>query len=199
MKPYLSLIGTLAFIFLSISASAGQNSTNRTFFVGYETLEMMMNKFQYFAGEAGYRINSRTQLRLMVGEVKLTERHLSSKYEAVAVDGPKVEGYFRIYEFNYDHFFGKNRRWYFGANIGYVNDRYEHRITGDRLNNHTLALGPHIGFQKMDLLKIKPLYVNISMPFRYYFNPIPEQQWNDTKVLEHRFVNNLWLFLGYKF
>ena len=87
-----------------------QTDDRSLFFIGYEAMEMTMNKFQNFAGEVGYRFNDKNQIRLMIGEVKLTERHLSSSWEAAAVDGENVEGYFRIYELYYDRFFGKKKK-----------------------------------------------------------------------------------------
>jgi len=42
------------------------------------------------------------------------------------------------------------------------------------------------------------MYENASMPFRYYFDNIPETQWGDTTIREHAFINNIWLFLGYE-
>ena len=81
------------FITMSANILFAQND-GKKIFVGYETLEMAMNKFQYFAGEIGYRFDKKNQVRLSIMEVKLTERHLSSKYEAAAIDGKNVEGYF---------------------------------------------------------------------------------------------------------
>ncbi|MFX1492438.1 MAG: hypothetical protein ACFFBU_09270 [Promethearchaeota archaeon] len=53
-----------------------------------------MNKFQYFAGEIGYRFGQHHQVRLTIMETKLTERYLSSNYEAAAIDGDNVKCYF---------------------------------------------------------------------------------------------------------
>lgn len=199
MNRFLKSTLPFAIIVLSCSVAYSQKIPEKSFFMGYETLEMAMNKFQYFAGEFGYRMSPNHQFRLMIGEVNLTERHLSNKYEAAAVDGENVQGYFRIYELNYDRFFGKNKRWYYGANAGYVYDVYEHLTLDHELKNHTLTIGPHIGFQEMNLFNIEHLYVNFSVPFRFYFNSIPEQQWGETKILKHQFVNNIWLFVGYRF
>lgn len=168
-------------------------------FIGYETLEMSMNKFQNFAGEVGYRFSPKHQLRLMIGEVKLTERHLSSEWEAYAVDGENVEGYFRIYELNYDRFIFKRKTWYAGASVAYVRDKYESLISDDHLVNQTATVGFVIGYKKTNLFGVKHLYINASMPFRYYFNSIPETQWGEATIREHKFVNNIWLFLGYDF
>lgn len=94
---YLRIIFALTFSMLSSTVTA-QSDDHSSFFIGYETFEKAMNKFQNFAEEVGYRFNDKNQIRLMIGEVKLTERHLSSSREAAAVDGDNVEGYFRIYE-----------------------------------------------------------------------------------------------------
>ena len=176
-----------------------KESKRSNFFVGYETLEMLMNKFQYFAGEVGYRLDDKNQIRLMIGEVKLTERHLSNKWEAAAVDGEHVEGYFQIYELYYDRFFGKRKNWNYSGSVAFVRDEYKHLISNQRIDNKTPTIGISIGYKKENLFGIKRLYINAAIPFRYYFNPIPETQWGDTKVLPHKFVNNLWLFVGYHF
>lgn len=176
------------------------SDTDRSgFFMAYESLEMAMNRFQNFAGEFGYRFNERHQLRLTIGEVRLTERHLSSKWEAAAVDGENVEGYFRIYELYGDRYFGKRKNFYFGGSIAYVHDKYNHTISDNFIDSKSLTAGFSIGYRKDNLFKLDGLYVNASMPFRYYFNDIPETQWGETKILPHKFVNNLWLFIGYHF
>jgi hypothetical protein len=190
----------LTFILQQQVCFAQDSTRTNKWFIGYETLEMSMNRFQYFAGEIGYRINPKNQLRLVIGEVKLTEAHLANTWQSEAVDGPNVDGYFRIYELNYDRFFGKRKNWYYGGNIGYTNDQYNHLIADyEKINNHTATLGFQFGFQKTNLFNVKHLYINFALPFRYYFHSIPEQQWGDTKILEHKFVNNIWFFVGYKF
>lgn len=178
---------------------AQDSTVVKKFFIGYELLEMSMNRFQYFAGEAGYRINTKNQVRLMIGEINLTERHLSSKYEAFAVDGDNVAGYFRIYELYIDHYFGKKKLWYFSSSAGFVNNKYEHLISDNKINHHSTSMGFALGFRKTNLFGVKHLYLNASVPVRYYLNPLPEQIWGDTKIREQKFVNNLWLFIGYNF
>ncbi|MDN5204215.1 hypothetical protein QQ008_22675 [Fulvivirgaceae bacterium BMA10] len=168
------------------------------FFLGYETLEMSMNNFKHFAGEIGYRFNLEDQVRLMVGEVRLTERHLSSKWESAAVDGDNVQGYFRIYELSYDKFFGKRKNWYVSGSMAYVNDQYEHMIMDEmKIDNHTPTMGFGIGYQQMDLFGIEHLYINVSIPFRYYLMGIEEQQWGATTIHKHELVNNFWFFVGF--
>lgn len=187
-------------IFLIVCSNVyAQDEQSKKFFIGYETLEMSMNKFKYFAGEVGYRINPKNQVRLMIGEVKLTENHLSSSWQAVAVDGDNVEGYYRIYELYYDRFFGKRKNWYYSGSLGYTNDKYEHLISDNKIDNETATVGFAIGYKINNLFGINHLYINASMPFRYYFNDIPEQQWGETKILPHKFVNNIWFFVGYNF
>jgi len=187
------------FVTLSFNSVTAQSNERSSFFIGYETFEMTMNKFQNFAGEVGYRFNDKHQIRLMIGEVNLTERHLSSKWEAAAVDGDNVEGYFRIYEFYYDRYFGKRKNFYYSGSMAYVKDEYNHLISDNRLENETATVGLAIGYKKENLFGIKHLYANISIPFRYYFNDIPETKWGDTTISAHKFVNNFWFFVGYHF
>lgn len=185
--------------FFPIILHGQDEQKSQGFFIGYETLEMAMNKFQYFAGEIGYRLNDKHQLRLMIGEVNLTERHLSSKWEAVAVDGENVEGYFRIYELYYDHYFGKRKNFYYSASTSYVRDKYSHLISDNKIDHESATVGFSIGYRKEHLFGIKQLYLNASVPFRYYFNGIPETQWGETRILPHKFVNNIWFFIGFYF
>ncbi|MBW1294967.1 hypothetical protein [Aquimarina litoralis] len=186
-------------LLLLVIAVNAQQQDRSSFFVGYETFEMTMNKFQNFAGEVGYRFNEKHQMRLMIGEVNLTERHLSSKWESAAVDGDNVEGYFRIYELYYDRYFGKRKNFYYSGSIAYVKDEYNHMISTNRLVNETATVGFAIGYRKENIFGIKHLYTNISIPFRYYFNNIPETQWEGATINAHRFVNNFWFFIGYQF
>ena len=58
---------------LILSLLSNSGNAQSSFFIGYETFEMTMNKFQNFAGELGYRFNDKNQIRLMIGEVNLTE------------------------------------------------------------------------------------------------------------------------------
>ncbi len=186
-------------ICLLASSVKAQDKDRSSFFIGYETFEMTMNKFQNFAGEVGYRFDDKNQIRLMIGEVNLTERHLSSKWESTAVDGNNVEGYFRIYELYYDRYFGKHKNFYYSGSIAYVKDEYNHLISDNILENETATVGFAIGYRKEKLFGLKHLYANISIPFRYYFNDIPETEWGDTTISAHKFVNNFWFFIGYKF
>lgn len=176
---------------------AFSQTPERGYFGAYETLEMAMNDFKYFAGEVGYRFNQKSQMRMAVMEVKLTERHLSSGWEAAAVDGNDVEGYLRAYEMHYDRFFSKH--WYVSANLGYRNDKYNHTELDESLANKTLTLGTGIGYTRNHLFGIKHFYLNFSIPVRYYFNPLEETKLGETTIRPHVIVNNIWLFLGYKF
>lgn len=200
MKKTLSIITAVFLItLLYLGSTYAQNPTSKGLFIGYETLEMSMNKFRNFAGEVGYRLSPSQQVRLMIGEVDLSERHLSSSWEAYAVDGTNVTGYFRIYELYYDRFFFKNKSWYASASMAYVRDEYRSTISDNRIDNETATIGFAIGYMKKNLFGINHLYINASMPFRYYFNSIPETQWGETTIREHKYVNNIWLFLGYSF
>lgn len=195
---HLRMLITLA-IALCLNSLYAQQNDYSSFFIGYETLEMTMNKFQNFAGEVGYRFDDKNQVRLMIGEVKLTERHLSNKWEAAAVEGDNVEGYLRIYELYYDRYFGKKKNWYYSGSVAYVRDKYNHLISDNKLDHETATVGFSIGYKKEKLFGIKNLYLNAAIPFRYYLDVIPETQWGDSKILEHKYVNNIWLFIGYNF
>ncbi|WP_222931410.1 hypothetical protein, partial [Xanthovirga aplysinae] len=61
------------------------------------------------------------------------------------------------------------------------------------------TIGFAFGYRKINLFGVNHLYINASIPFRFYFNDIPEQQWGETKILPHKFVNNIWFFIGYNF
>lgn len=192
MNKLLTLITILLF-----SNNVSSQSNEEGYFVGYETLEMIMNNFQNFAGEVGYRYDDKNQVRLSIIEVNLTERHLSSDWEAYAVDGPDVEGYLRGYELNYDRFFYKG--WYISANVGYYNDYYRHTKLDMELENKTLTVGSGIGFITSNLFGVDHLYLNFSNPVRFYFNSIDETKMGETTIRPHVIVNNMWLLIGYKF
>jgi len=187
----------LAIVILFMLVSFSVRADDDGYFVAYETLEMTMNKFQYLAGEVGRKYEPNKQVRLTVAEVNLSERHLSSSWEAYAVDGDNVEGYLRGYELNHDWFF--HGGWYYSANIGYFHDHYEHRITKEEIDNKTLTVGSGIGYTTDDLFGVNGLYLNFSNPIRYYFNGIDETKLGNTTIREHRIVNHMWLFVGYKF
>ncbi|MCX2681130.1 hypothetical protein OOZ15_14355 [Galbibacter sp. EGI 63066] len=196
----MKLLSLFALVLIFQHNAFGQDSLKtQKWFIGYETLEMSMNRFQNFAGEVGYRINPKHQIRMMAGEVKLTEQHLSSKWQAYAVDGKNVDGYFRIYELYYDRFFFKRKNWYASGSMAYVRDKYNHLISDRRIDNETATIGFAIGYKKINLFGVKHLYINASIPFRYYFNSIPETQWGDTKIEQHKYVNNIWFYIGYQF
>lgn len=188
----------LAIIICIFTATlAFSQNGERGYFAAYETLEMAMNNFQNFAGEVGYRFDQKNQMRLTIMEVKLTERHLSSGWEAAAVDGSDVEGYFQGYEVFYDRFIFKHL--YVSASLGYYHDTYEHTKSDERLANKTFTMGTGIGFTTSNLFGVKHLYLNFSIPVRYYFNPIEETMMGETTIRPHVVVSNIWLFLGFKF
>jgi len=169
----------------------------KNIFIGYETLEMFMNNCKYFAGEIGYKFDDKNQIRLTVMETVLSERHLSSKYEAMAVDGKNVEGYFQGYELHYDRFLSKY--FYVSASLGYYHDTYKHTILEEELNNETFTVGSGLGFRRHGFLGIDRMYYNFDLPVRYYFDNIEETELGNTTILEHTIINNIWFFIGYEF
>lgn len=184
-------------VLLLFTNSVLAQTDERGYFIAYETLEMSMNDFKNFAGEIGYRYDQKRQVRLTIAEVELMEKHLSSDWQAYGVDGSDVEGYLRGYELNHDWFFSGG--WYYSANIGYFNDTYQHTILDEKINNETLTVGSGIGYITSELFGVKHLYLNFSNPIRVYFNSIKETQLGDTTIRTHFIVNNMWLFIGYKF
>lgn len=178
------------------TALAQQGKTG--WFAGYELLEMTMNEFRNFAGEIGYRANQDDQFRLVYMDVRLTERHLSSKTESAAVDGDDVEGTFRLYELNYDNYFdGSN--WYWSLSAGYERSVYQHTELDERAVLESNAVGAGFGYLTSNFLWIEGLLFNFSVPFRYYFEPLEETKLGDTTIREHRIVNNIWVFVGFHF
>ncbi len=201
MKKIVSKPGIVVIVCLLLQQlNYGQDSTKmKNWFLAYETLEMSMNGFKNFAGTVGYRIDSENQVRIVGMDVIRSEKHLSSSWQSMGVHGGHVKGRFRTIEINYDRFFGKRKNWYYGLHAGYKNDQFNYLLGPQKINNHTVLAGPQFGFQKMNLFHLKHLYINFSMPFHYYFNHIPAQQWGDTKIKEFKFINNIWFFVGYTF
>lgn len=188
-------------IFLALLPAFGRQAQASTvenrLFVGYETLEMSQNKFRNFAGQIGYRLDSRYRARLTVMEVKLTERHLASKWESAAVEGRNVEGYFRGYEIHVDRFFSKS--WYVSGSVGYYADTYEHTLSEASVKSRTMTVGGGVGFLKRDLFGVKRLSLDASIPVRYYFNHIERTKLGDATIRPHIVVNNIWVFVGFEF
>jgi hypothetical protein len=187
-------IMVLALTLASMQAQA--QSPPEGVFVAYEALEMAMNEFRNFAGEVGYRFGPKWQARLTMMEVNLTERHLASKWESAAVDGPDVTGYMRGYEAHLDRFFAGN--WYLSGAAGYYEDSYRHTVLDASIHNRTLTVGAGIGYSRSNLVGVERLYLNLHVPVRYYFNPIEETKWGETRILPHVVVNNVWLFVGFR-
>jgi hypothetical protein len=171
----LSTLGSSVALMLFFACEASGQAPQRGAFVAYEILEMAMNEFRYFAGEVGYQFGPKYRTRLTGLEVDLTERHLSSSWEAVAVDGEDVIGYLRGYEAHLDRFFSKN--WYVSGSLGYYEDRYEHTVLGESLENQTFTVGSGIGYRRENLFGVGHLYLNFNIPVRYYFNQIEETEW----------------------
>lgn len=194
--PFARTTLTLVLSLCCVSAAQGQ-SRQEGFLVAYETLEMAMNEFRNFAGEVGYRLDPKYQVRLTIMEVDLTERHLASQWESAAVDGKNVEGYFRGYEAHVDRFFAAS--WYVSGAIGYYKDQYAHTQLDESLENRTLTVGSGIGYSRANLFGIRGLYFNFDSPVRYYFNPIKERKWGETTIRPHVVISNIWLFAGIKF
>lgn len=88
------------------------------------------------------------------------------------------------------------RGFYLSGAAGYFHDRYEADASGQRVSNHTPTLGAGLGYQWREPFGIPYLYLDLAIPFRFYFDDIEEQRLGDATVRQHLIVNNLWLFIG---
>lgn len=170
-------------------------------FIAYELGEMVFNKFQNFSGEVGIKLKNDNLVRFVYQNVKLSEKHLSSDF-AKAVDGKNVRGLMRSYEIFYDLKvlnIQSQSKVYFGISAGYANDYYEHTILDRSVENTSWTVGFAPSFRETDLFKVKGLYINLAVPFRYYFDPLEQTNLGDATVKRHRLVNNIWFFVGYQF
>ncbi|MCL4821066.1 MAG: hypothetical protein KJ067_18165 [Vicinamibacteria bacterium] len=170
--------------------------TERGAFVAYELTEMAMNGFRNFAGEVGFRFGPRSQVRLSVMEVRVSERDLAGWWSA-AVDGPGVEGYLRAYEVEADRFFKGN--WYAGLNAGFVANRFSHVRLPERLSHRTATAGVTLGYSRAGLFGWRRLHLDVAMPMRLYLDGIAETRLGDATVRAHKIVPNTWVFVGYRF
>jgi hypothetical protein len=79
----------LAIVACAAGAARAQDDPHENkWSIGYETLEMTMNEFHYFAGEVGYKLDERSQLRGVVAEVSLSEQHLAVRGRRWPSTGP---------------------------------------------------------------------------------------------------------------
>ena len=81
----------------------------------------------------------------------------------------------------------------------YYADTYEHTELPVQVENETLTAGFGLGYSRPNLFGMKHLHINFALPVRYYFDGIEETKLGDATVREHFVVNNMWLFLGYRF
>jgi hypothetical protein len=164
----------------------------------YEILEMSANKFQYFAGDIAYRLDDTKQFRLVIMEVKLSEKHLADDAWSKVVDGPNVTGYMRGYEINLDYFLSGG--FYVMANIAYIHIDFKHLITQETYSDNTFSMGSGFGYKWNLPILNNRLFVNPSIPIRYFFNPIKETLLGGTtKVNATTIAPSVWLFIGYEF
>lgn len=185
----------IAALFLSGIGSVHASSDK---FASIELFELAMNNGKKYAGEVGYRIDEKYQIRFTFMDILLTERHLASDTEAYAIDGNNVKGIFKAYEFNLDRFITK--RIYASINYGYHENRYTHTVLqNSSVGNSTATIGTGIGYFRKNLFGFERAYLNLNMPIRYYVNELEETRLGDATVRPHVIVNNLWLFVGVVF
>ena len=171
-------------------------------FLGYDLGEMAFNRFQNFAGELGVKFNNNHSLRIVYLNIKLTEEHLSSDF-ASAVDGDHVEGHWQGIDVLYDlpifQFKGGEKFIYAGLSAGYHDNFYQHEILDESVSHKTTTIGFDIGYRESNVLKIKGLYFNLQIPFRYNFNKLEETKLGDTTVNKSVFGQSISFFIGYEF
>lgn len=199
MKKYINILWAILSLCYIALGSAGLHADDQknSVFVGYELNEMVLNEFNKFAGEVGYRFRKEDQVRLSYMDVVLTERHLSGS-EASAVDGDNVEGKFQGWELSYDRFLGLSS-WYLSVNAGHFRHLYQHTVLDDELDFESHSLGIGFGYFDMNHLGVDGLTLNISVPIRKYLKPQDKTYLGDTRINAHSIVNNFWFFIGYAF
>lgn len=188
----------LSFLCIVIEApNAFSDDRKEGVFVGYELNEMVLNEFNKFAGEVGYRFRAADQFRLSYMDVVLTERHLSGS-EASAVDGDNVKGKLQGWELSYDKFIGSSN-WYLSLNAGHFRHLYQHTLLDEQVDFESNSVGIGFGYFDSNHLGVDGLTLNISVPIRKYLNPQNKTYLGNTKINKHSVVNNFWLFIGYSF
>lgn len=182
--------------------STNSNEKKTSFFAGYDLGEMALNKFQNFAGEIGLKFKNDHTLRFVYLNIKLTEEHLSSNF-AGAVDGNNVTGLWNGYELLYDipiyHFKKGNGFVYGGLSVGYHKNAYQHTILDESVKHKTSTVGFDIGFRETNIFKVKGLYINFQIPFRYSFNELEETKLGSATVNKIVFDQTISFFVGYEF
>ena len=178
------------------------NNTKPSVYIGYDLGEMAFNRFQNFSGEIGVKFKNEHTIRFVYQNVKLTEEHLSSDF-ANAVDGENVSGLWNGYELLYDipiyPFKSGNSLVYGGLSVGYHENLYQHTILNESVEHKTGTVGFDIGFRETNIFKVKGLYINLQIPFRYNFNRLEETKLGETTVNESVFGQTISFFVGYEF
>ncbi len=170
-------------------------------YAGYDLGEMVFNKFQNFSGEVGVKFKNGHAVRFAYMNVKLTEKHLSSGF-AGAVDGGNVTGLWKGYDLIFDiplYRFKKNDNViYGGASVGYHDNTYQHVISEESFSHKTNTVGFGAGFKETNVFNIKGLYVNLYIPFRYYFDTLEEARLGNSIVKKAKLEQTLHFFIGYE-
>lgn len=192
------MISRILIILLLLSDSAqAQDSVRSRWSASYEILEMSVNNFRYFAGDIAYALNDHEQLRFVVMEVALSERHLADDVWSKIAEGPDLTGYMRGYEITLDHFV--TRRFYVMLNAAFIHLDFEHRQTKQQYRNDTFSLGTGFGYKWNLPILNERIFINPSIPIRYFFNPVEETIMGTSKINSIALAPSVWLFIGYEF
>lgn len=192
------MISRVLIILLLLSGSApAQDSVRSRWSASYEILEMSVNNFHYFAGDLAYTLSENEQLRFVVMEVALSERHLADDVWSKIAEGPNLTGYMRGYEITLDHFV--TRRFYVMLNAAFIHLDFEHRLTKQQYRNDTFSLGTGFGYKWNLPILNERIFINPSIPIRYFFNPVEETIMGTSKINAITLAPSVWLFIGYEF
>jgi len=184
------------FIF-SFAGGLWSDNKDHKAFIGLETLVMVLNDYADIAGEIGYRINERIQVRFTLMDIEKTETHFVNSYRTKGIKGDDVQANYQGYELHLDLFLTKY--FYLSGSTGFYKDSYKHLISDKKISNKSYTIGAGIGFRKCGILISDQLYFNLNIPIRYYFNNIEQVCLGNTTIECDEVINNIWFFIGYQF
>lgn len=190
------MLRILIILFLFGRSMHAQDSVPSRWSASYEILEMSVNNFRYFAGDVAYTLSEHQQLRFVVMEVALSERHLADDVWSKIAEGPNLTGYMRGYEITLDHFVTK--RFYVMLNAAFIHLDFEHMVTKQQYRNDTFSLGTGFGYKWNLPILNERIFINPSIPIRYFFNPVEETIMGTSKINAITLAPSVWLFIGYE-
>lgn len=165
------------------------------FFAGYDIGQMAFHKFNHFAGEVGVKFENNQSVRMVYTDVFASAKEQESNF-VVTVDGPNVEGTMKGVELFYDMPINSSN-FYWSISGGYYEDTHRHIVLDESIEKKSPTLGAAIGYKENNIFGINHLYMSLSVPFRYYFNPIEETTLGETKISKIDFNTNIFFTIGF--